>query len=211
MKKLYTLFSAIALCTGVATAEEFGGIVYEGNVVIDLMGDVSDPIPANVHIIANEDNSTLCTLALPDFSLGEGATVGDIVVPDVKKTVNAEGTGYDYEGSVDGLVLHLEGMGDIVANVTVTGTTDSEGNASFDIPVLWVLDPDNPTEGITIGVTFNGVTQTPDVPVGISEITSVDNTPAEYFNLQGQRVANPAAGSLVIRRQSGKATKVLVK
>lgn len=210
MKKFYTLLSAIALCTGVAAAEEFGGIVYEGNVVIDLMGEVTEPIPANVHIIANEDNSALCTLALPDFSLGEDATLGDIVVPDVKKTVNAQGNGYEYEGSVEGLILHL-GDDEIVANVTVTGTTDSEGNAKFDIPVLWLMDPNVPTEGIPIGVTFEGKTETPDVPVGIIEIAGEDNAPVEYFNLQGVRVANPAAGSLVIRRQGAQVAKVVVK
>lgn len=191
-------------------SQTFGGIVYEGNVVIDLMGEVTDPIPANVHIIANEDNSALCTLALPDFSLGEDATLGDIVVPDVKKTVNAQGNGYEYEGSVEGLILHL-GDDEIFANVTVTGTTDSEGNAKFDIPVLWLMDPDVPTEGIPINVTFEGKTETPDVPVGIIEIAGEDNAPVEYFNLQGVRVANPAAGSLVIRRQGGRVDKVVVK
>ncbi|MDE6269661.1 MAG: calycin-like domain-containing protein, partial [Muribaculaceae bacterium] len=82
-------------------AQTFGGIVYEGNVIVDL-GSPSDPIPANVHIIADPNNSSLCTLALPDFSLGEGATIGDIVVPNVVKTVNTQGDGYDYEGSVEG-------------------------------------------------------------------------------------------------------------
>ena len=37
------------------------------------------------------------------------------------------------------------------------------------------------------------------------------NAAATYYNLQGQQVATPAAGQLVIRRQGGKATKVVVK
>ena len=48
---------------------------------------------------------------------------------------------------------------------------------------------------------------------GINDIIADDdaNAPAEYFNLQGQRVINPAAGQLVIKRQGGKASKVLAK
>lgn len=35
--------------------------------------------------------------------------------------------------------------------------------------------------------------------------------PAEYYNLQGIRVANPQAGQLLIRRQGKKATKVVIR
>lgn len=37
------------------------------------------------------------------------------------------------------------------------------------------------------------------------------DAPVEYFNLQGQRILNPAAGQLVIRRQGGDVTKMIVR
>ena len=46
---------------------------------------------------------------------------------------------------------------------------------------------------------------------GVKDITidNVDaNAPVEYFNLQGQRVANPAAGQIYIRRQGSTASKI---
>lgn len=48
---------------------------------------------------------------------------------------------------------------------------------------------------------------------GISDITAdVDaNVPVQYFNLQGQRIVNPAAGQLVIKRQGSTVTKEIVK
>lgn len=48
---------------------------------------------------------------------------------------------------------------------------------------------------------------------GISDVTiSVnDNAPVEYFNLQGVRVANPAAGELVIKRQGDKVSKTVIR
>ena len=47
---------------------------------------------------------------------------------------------------------------------------------------------------------------------GINEVIANDNTnaPVEYFNLQGIRVENPAAG-IYVRRQGSNVTKVLVK
>ena len=50
---------------------------------------------------------------------------------------------------------------------------------------------------------------------GIEDIKADDvdnsNAPVEYFNLQGMRIANPAAGQIVIRRQGTEATKLFVK
>lgn len=52
-----------------------------------------------------------------------------------------------------------------------------------------------------------------DVVVGIeSVISDADaNAPVEYYNLQGMRIAEPAQGQVVIRRQGNNVTKVIVK
>ena len=47
---------------------------------------------------------------------------------------------------------------------------------------------------------------------GVADIAIDDeNAPVEYYNLQGVRINEPAAGTLVIRRQGAKVSKVLVK
>lgn len=48
---------------------------------------------------------------------------------------------------------------------------------------------------------------------GVDDIISDSNAdaPVEYFNLQGVRVANPAAGQLVIKRQGSEVTKMIVR
>lgn len=193
-------------------APRYGGIVYDGSVVVNL-GEPSDPIPAKVHIITDENNPAKCTLVLPDFSLGESATIGDIIVPEVSKTVKADRSGYTYEGFVRNLTLKM-GEEEIHANVNVNGTTDNDGNAVFDIPVTWLIDYDTDPDsdaGIPIGVTFNGKTDTPD-SAGISDVTvDDDNAPVEYFTLQGMRLSQPEAGQIVIRRQGSKVSKILVK
>lgn len=50
------------------------------------------------------------------------------------------------------------------------------------------------------------------VEAGISDVIVDDeNAPVEFFNLQGMRINEPAAGTVVIRRQGSKTQKVLVK
>lgn len=45
---------------------------------------------------------------------------------------------------------------------------------------------------------------------GIEGVEADENAPAEYYNLQGVRVANPENG-IFIRRQGAKVEKVYVK
>ena len=47
---------------------------------------------------------------------------------------------------------------------------------------------------------------------GILDITSPDaDAPVEYYNLQGVRVAEPAPGQVVIRRQGSSAIKTVIQ
>lgn len=50
----------------------------------------------------------------------------------------------------------------------------------------------------------------PNVNTGVESVNTT-NGAAEYFNLQGVRVANPAEGQLLIKVQDGKAVKTIVK
>ena len=43
----------------------------------------------------------------------------------------------------------------------------------------------------------------------IEEVTDESDFPVEYYDLQGRRVANPSKGSLVIRRQGAKVSKMI--
>lgn len=66
------------------------------------------------------------------------------------------------------------------------------------------------TPGATLG--FNTITYNFTNSDGVNDIITEDaDAPAVYYNMQGVRVANPAAGNLYIKVQGSKATKVLVK
>lgn len=56
-------------------------------------------------------------------------------------------------------------------------------------------------------------TKSPELPTGIDDINADNNAdfPVEYYTLQGIRVDQPSAGSIVIRRQGTSVKKILVK
>ena len=60
----------------------------------------------------------------------------------------------------------------------------------------------------TVGKTVVAGESAPSTTSGIEDVTVEGEGEAEYFNLQGLRVAQPEAGQLYIKRQSGKAVKV---
>ena len=66
---------------------------------------------------------------------------------------------------------------------------------------------------VVLTATANGkelfaASQAPNKTTGIEDVTVEGEAEAEYFNLQGLRVAQPEAGQLYIKRQGGKAVKV---
>lgn len=175
---------------------------YPGKLTIEMMGGslTDEPVDANVEILYTSDNE--CTLTLPNFTLdlGSGATnLGDIVVPNVK--VATENGVAKYTGSVDGMSLL---GGQIVADVTVNGTIDAEGNADFKINVLW--------NNIPIDVTFTGKGKPGKGTAGISDIEADENSPKEYFTIQGVKVdSNNLTPGIYIVRQGKKVYKTLIR
>ncbi|MDE7443202.1 MAG: hypothetical protein K2M65_03470 [Muribaculaceae bacterium] len=97
------------------------------------------------------------------------------------------------------------------AGVQWTSSVDAltiDGNkASFNSPY---------TGDITLTATLGDLTRTVTikanfVTTGIDSINADDDTEAEYYNLQGVRVANPVAGQIYIVRRGNTATKELYR
>jgi len=91
--------------------------------------------------------------------------------------------------------------------------TKESNTLTFDFPAKSLLLYASTSQSLYIG-NKEAAKLTVELPdnSGIGSIEAVDNNaPVEYFNLQGQRVANPTAGQLMIKRQGTKVTKVVVK
>ena len=93
--------------------------------------------------------------------------------------------------------------------------TEADGNTTITFPIQSML-LHAPTaqklyyasQGVST-ITFKSITD--DTHASISNIIVDNDAKAEYFNLHGVRVDNPAAGQLVIKRQGSIVTKEIIR
>lgn len=91
---------------------------------------------------------------------------------------------------------------------TLTNNVWTGETASVDFHFL----KSNPnSSGTTFNPSCTAIKVTYVTSGGIEEVVTIDTTPVEYYNLQGVRLAEPAPGQIVIRRQGNKVEKILVK
>lgn len=192
------------------------GTSYEGLLNIDLMGEaIAEAKPATV-IISPTSDPALVDFSLPNFQLaldgGDPVDLGTISVPNMEQLRDeAQGRTY-YRGLVEDLSL---GGGAIHARVDVYGYFADNGDKNLKINVFWMFDPAMPTEGMPVDVRFYSpgmdLDEDPTIPEsGVENVLTDDaQAPVEYFNLQGIRIATPAQGQVVIRRQGATTSKVL--
>lgn len=98
-------------------------------------------------------------------------------------------------------------------NPTFTYAKDAKGNITLtaDSNLFWGYEK---TSGSWSGYFLRNMVLNYTAPAtsGVKDIVvENENAPVEYYNLQGVKIAEPAQGTIVIRRQGSKATKVLVK
>jgi hypothetical protein len=169
---------------------------YLNGSVYDAESDVWVPFAENESktVSITEYGDGTCDFLLPNFSLPSlNFVLGDILLEDVSVVKDAEGTSI-YSGFADDMSFW---SGQIIADVTLTGTISAEGIMSMTIDVMW--------EGIPI----RGTITTNEVD-GVEAVVVDENAPTIYYNLQGVKVANPENG-VFIKVQGNKASKVLVK
>lgn len=100
-------------------------------------------------------------------------------------------------------------------NLKATYTIDGE-NTTITVPDWNFFAKAYGYAALFYPITQTSITLTFDIEKAMSGISDViadsdANAPVEFFNLQGARISNPAAGQLVIRRQGKTVTKVFVK
>lgn len=171
------------------------GEEYNGQLEVEMDGDSLTEEPVNTSIFITENTDGTFTFLLPDLTLGDIGSVGDIKLDGVTRTT-ADG--------VDTYTCHDPALslmgGALKADVTLNGTVNENGAASFVIDVVWNSMP--------IKCTFNGQ--------GAASINGIEidsaNAPVEFYNLNGVRVSGDAlAPGIYIRRQGNDVKKILVR
>ncbi len=190
---------------GSLQVEMFGEEILHGNgtgkvYIIPVSDGVVDFILPDLTINITEPGN-------PEYDMN----LGDIYVPNVTSTTAADGT-VSYNATVNDMSL---AEGAIHAKVVLANgegkscTTKSNGEAHFDIDVLWYNDFPNTESVLPIYVTFNGHLQAS----SIADLAADASAEAIYFDLQGNRVAADAlaAGQTYIKRVGNTATKVIIR
>ncbi len=171
------------------------GEEYNGQLEVEMDGDSLTDEPVNTSIFITENTDGTFTFLLPDLTLGDIGSVGDIKLDGVTRTTT---DGVDTYTCHDPALSLLDG--ELEADVTLNGTVDGKGAASFVIDVVWM--------GMPIKCTFNGQ--------GAAAINGIEidsaNAPVEFYNLNGVRVSGDAlAPGIYIRRQGNDVKKILVR
>ena len=218
MKKIYA--SILSLVMGASMASFAAEIPADakcydgstpGSLSVEMFG--SDILygqgTGKVYIIPVSDG--VVDFLLPDLTIAldpgsDPINLGDIRVDNVTTTTAPDGT-VTYNATVEDMSL---AGGEIHAQVILANgegkscTTKPNGEAHFDIDVIWVNDG---TE-IPIYVTFNGHL----MESSIADLAADEAAEATYFDLQGNRVNADALinGQTYIKRVGTTATKVII-
>lgn len=110
----------------------------------------------------------------------------------------------------------------VTLNATVSENTETnKTTVTFDFDTIYLGAPadEDPTKCGWMGIEWANPTyvinKTFGLTAGVEKVEADaefdENAPVEYFNLQGQRIANPEAGQLVIKKQGAKAAKVVIR
>jgi len=97
--------------------------------------------------------------------------------------------------------------------LTIDGTTAKIDMPAQSIFIMGMTDGNGGSTQLASSLTFDASQLPSDVLGSINSVAADSNAdaPVEYFNLQGVRVANPAAGQLVIKRQGDNVSKVVIR
>ncbi len=226
MKKIYA--SILSLVMGASMANFAAEIPADakcydgstpGSLTVDMgTGDILNGAgTGKVYIIPVSDG--VVNFVLPDLTInlmGDGdpendMNLGDIRVDNVKTTTAADGT-VTYNATVEDMSLADNQIHAKVILANGDGkscTTTANGEAHFDIDVIWYMDYPTNTEEMPLYVTFNGHLQAS----SIADLAADESAEAIYFDLQGNRVAADAlaAGQTYIKRVGNTATKVIIR
>ncbi len=158
------------------------------------------------------------SFTITDTQKGSSTVVGNTI------TINKQG---DYTAPTDYVIFSKNGAESIrFKNITPmpNGTASKFSKNGDELIVRFNVDYNDSFETYSDGQwtkmeSTNSVVIGAVIPKikegGSSAIENVidndDNAPVEYYNLQGVRINEPAAGQVVIRRQGSKVSKVVVR
>lgn len=182
----YTLTYESAAVTGESTD-------YPGFLTVIMGTPIVEDQAATVTITDNGDGT--CTFMLPNLSLGDLGSIGDIVLEGVKMTEGENGS-TNYAGSAEDMSL-LNGV--IHAGVVLEGTISADDKVNMTINVTWYTDYPANTKVMPIVVTFSSDKN--------SSVNDAINNATTIYGTSGAVIINGYAGDAYIYNIAGQLVK----
>lgn len=194
-------------------------------------GNITLAMPGDYTIVVDLNNMTIeakgtATVTAPDqfFVIGQ-LSIG---AWDPSKGVELTKNGYIFEGDVamaGGYFSFTEKLSPVAGNAGWSqmgqrygaATSDQETHLNSPLPFMKgenafnIVDYTEYPQNVHFVVDFEKMTVTISTATGVEDIAVDAAAPAEYYNLQGIRVAQPESGKLYIVKKGDKVSKMLVK
>lgn len=195
---------------------EIASTVEAGNSFTLLFGIKSDGPHYAVDNVRLQEREEVAEIELdgePEVTISHDTAAGEMTVAYSFNVKNYNGEEVKVVATVDGhSEVVFDGFVPETEKAPMRAAAESvpfSGNLKATHEVLKTLSAPQVTLTATAGEKeLFSVQKAPDSTTGIADITVDSETEAEYFNLQGIRIANPEPGQLYIRRQGSKAVKI---
>lgn len=195
---------------------EIASTVEAGNSFTLLFGIKSDGPHYAVDNVRLQEREEVAEIELdgePEVTISHDTAAGEMTVAYSFNVKNYNGEEVKVVATVDGhSEVVFDGFVPETEKAPMRAAAESvpfSGNLKATHEVLKTLSAPQVTLTATAGEKeLFSVQKAPDSTTGITGITADSETEAEYFNLQGIRIANPEPGQLYIRRQGSKAVKI---
>lgn len=230
-----TNLTQFKISTAMGTWDDFNAACYVANVTKDLLGTPVELVPGDANIgtpwkgdykvvVAGDMSTITLTTDTPEptgpvsiYLRGGMNNWGNDGLTDQWKFTSENGK--DFEFVCEGETVIPAGVEFKIADADWDKINYGGGLIDCNEPMEWYYNGDNSSlaedfEG-TITFTLPEVEKDPmevlfTKGAGVNDVAVDANAPAEYFNLQGVRVANPESGLYIVRK-GGNVSKVLVK
>lgn len=165
--------------------------------------DISDPD----HVVFNRveagyTNTSQFILTFYCYnSLGSLCEIGSQLGVTIEDIIESNGNKIPYTTYKDGIVS--------LTSIKTGNNIDYDANFGYQSDpyggYYWSYQ-NNARANMDAAIWFPGI-----MPAGIDGISADNNLPTLYYNLQGQRVTNPQAGQILIKRTGSKVSKLVVR
>lgn len=172
--------------------------------------DISSGGQFEAYVEYDQNDSSRCTLYMPQIKLNENGTEVDytsLTFRNMTDTYTARGAQTLSFGSTYTDVINTDGTNTTITIAPFTASIDIAGNIDFTFTINQSDGSDTDSANTPLTLAYTGSDEGI-VPVGVTTVNNDAQAPVQYYSMQGVQIANPESGhGIYICRQGSKVWK----